>query len=854
MRLALVCCLLLSLSNLGFTQSEVGAPIIQNFTTSDYEALPQNFAIAQDEREILYFGNTDGLLEYDGISWRKMELPISNTILSLKMIDGKLFLGSIDDFGYVETNSQGQNSFYSIPTNVLDSVLEIGEVRSIHYVKDSSAIFFQAETALIIYRNNDLKIIPFEGQLKNSFLTHGILLLQDEEQGLFQYHEGQIIHAVGHKKLEETEVQKTFSGGENTILVLTRDQGLYKMDLNTYGYPIGLNHIDIPIDPILKKQKVRGASALPYNRVSIATLEGLMIVQDWNRVIQFIDEDYGLQSNWVESQFVDNQSNLWLGLNTGITKIELDYPVSFYNEELGLEGAVESITRHDGKLYAATSAGTYRLALQNATEGSSSKFAFEEILPLQSWDVSSFQSSEESLLLIALNNSVISLDEEERESTLLECYPWMVRPSRIKKDLVFLGLDPGFAVIQRKDGAWNFLGDIPDVELPINSVLELGDVTWLGTRANGVYKIKGLRALGDTIGYDELKYYAEEEGLPGGPVNVSEIDGVPIFGTNGSLFGFNADADTFETKSFGNFPESEYVHRIKWDGSKRLWAIVPTAEKMMYGYIEENAWNSTLFNPIAEEIVHAVHCDEEAVWLGGPNGIYRYDLSIGHEMEKDFPCLIRDVKAQKMHLQKDSLIFGGSFVDSLGGFVIDQPLSEIYDFNYDVNKFIFEFASQAEASPKKQRYQYKLQGFDSDWSDWKKETKAVYTNLPPNEYTMQVRSLNIFGHESEIGTYRFTINKPWWETTWYYLGQTAFFLILISLTFFLNRGKTQSRVAEIIAFITIITIFEFLIMLIEPLFEGYTGGVPVFQLAMNILLALSLAPMEILIRKYLNKG
>ncbi len=69
----------------------------------------------------------------------------------------------------------------------------------------------------------------------------------------------------------------------------------------------------------------------------------------------------------------------------------------------------------------------------------------------------------------------------------------------------------------------------------------------------------------------------------------------------------------------------------------------------------------------------------------------------------------------------------------------------------------------------------------------------------------------------------------------------------------LNRGEGQSKFAEIVALITIITVFEFLIMIVEPMFEEYTGGVPVFQLAMNILLALSLNPAEAFIRKQLKK-
>ena len=42
---------------------------------SDYNAGIQNWAIAQDERGVMYFGNNSGLLEFDGSAWRLYELP-----------------------------------------------------------------------------------------------------------------------------------------------------------------------------------------------------------------------------------------------------------------------------------------------------------------------------------------------------------------------------------------------------------------------------------------------------------------------------------------------------------------------------------------------------------------------------------------------------------------------------------------------------------------------------------------------------------------------------------------------------------------------------------------------------------
>lgn len=46
------------------------SPIVRNYSVSDYNAGIQNWAIAQDERGVMYFGNNSGLLEFDGSAWR----------------------------------------------------------------------------------------------------------------------------------------------------------------------------------------------------------------------------------------------------------------------------------------------------------------------------------------------------------------------------------------------------------------------------------------------------------------------------------------------------------------------------------------------------------------------------------------------------------------------------------------------------------------------------------------------------------------------------------------------------------------------------------------------------------------
>jgi len=69
-----------------------------------------------------------------------------------------------------------------------------------------------------------------------------------------------------------------------------------------------------------------------------------------------------------------------------------------------------------------------------------------------------------------------------------------------------------------------------------------------------------------------------------------------------------------------------------------------------------------------------------------------------------------------------------------------------------------------------------------------------------------------------------------------------------------NRKGAESKVASVITLVAIITIFEFVILLLEPIIDDFVGGVFIFKLIMNILLAISLIPLEKRIRTYLQSS
>ncbi len=104
--------------------------------------------------------------------------------------------------------------------------------------------------------------------------------------------------------------------------------------------------------------------------------------------------------------------------------------------------------------------------------------------------------------------------------------------------------------------------------------------------------------------------------------------------------------------------------------------------------------------------------------------------------------------------------------DSTG--ILKLPADETKEIklSYKQNVFAFTFTALNYIHPEKNKYAYKLEGFDKDWI-YTDATKrfANYTNIDPGEYTFRVKASNNDGVWNEEGTsIKLIITPPYWKT------------------------------------------------------------------------------------------
>jgi ligand-binding sensor domain-containing protein len=98
----------------------------------------------------------------------------------------------------------------------------------------------------------------------------------------------------------------------------------------------------------------------------------------------------------------------------------------------------------------------------------------------------------------------------------------------------------------------------------------------------------------------------------------------------------------------------------------------------------------------------------------------------------------------------------------------------------------FTYAGVSLAAPERVKFRYMLDRFDQSWSEPLSTHDAVYNNLGPGPYRFRVIASNASGVWSEPADIRFEIEPALWQAWWFRLACAAAFM-LAALVFFRHR-------------------------------------------------------------------
>ena len=730
-------------------EKETGRPFITNYPPNLHNANPQNWAIEQDDRGVMYFGNSDGILEYDGHNWRLIKTPKNNVVRSLaKDKNGKIWVGGSGEIGYLGPDSTGQMTFISLTSQVPEDKRDFNDVWITSILNDE--VYFCAFTHNFRWAEDRMHVIEQDSNSRVTYFAMASDLFRDKSDRGLEKRIGE-----DFSKIDGTlpiRNQEGFSDlrkyGSDSLLIITQRRNIYIYDGKTTK-PFILKDWEK-----IKPNSPRRFLVLANKNLVITTLRGgVYILDPAGKILKHYEKANGLQDNVVYDLFIDNNNALWLAHDNGISQIPLESPLTYFNEELGLTSNVMSFERHNETLYVGTTEGASYLDNKTGTFKPVTNIGFQ-CFDMMKAHGQLYTASQNGFQKIVGNEAIVLNDTIQ--FSVLALHQSLKHP-----EYIFIGAGGGAALMKKLDnGKFDNIGDDRIGEI-FDGIWDFAEDEqgriWLGTENDGAIRIT-FNSWPDVKDI-KAERFGVEHGLPKGQVYMSMLDGQIFFHPVKGLYIFDEETQKFsKSDMFGEKAMHENIG-VKANENGDIYLIdykgASLAKKNKEGKYDiitapfKPFDNATLVNVFPEY--------DGITWFATSAGLIRYDHNLDFDYNTDFATLIR-----KVTLNEDSTIYFGT-----------QNAGFQNEFDYGSNNITFEYVAPFYVKENLTKYKTWLEGYDKSWSGYSTRIEKQYTNLAEGDYTFHVVAKNIYGVEGQEASFSFSIDPPWYRTVFAYL-QYAF--------------------------------------------------------------------------------
>jgi|GEM_PF-3204993 len=283
--------------------------------------LTSSYSGLQAHDQMMYFATSSGVARYDGTNWTYIPLLNDGYAISLLEYQDTVFVGGVNDIGFLAYDSTGMQTYYSMRSRLpKDAYFE--EVWQI--VPYNGDLYFQSYNMILRKSGNFFSILPIE----NAFLFNvkETLIASIYEKGLGRVQNDTILKMV-HENDDVLFDTKTLPSSLH--LAFTPDSGIYEINPST----LLMKPWRTEASSFLKKYSFYKAAIWQDSLVACTTWRrGVLIMDDKGSILQEINSKNGLPSEGLKELFVDHSKNIWVTSNTGI--YELKWPgISNFEDE-----------------------------------------------------------------------------------------------------------------------------------------------------------------------------------------------------------------------------------------------------------------------------------------------------------------------------------------------------------------------------------------------------------------------------------------------------------------------------------------------------------------------------------------
>lgn len=764
--------------------------------------------ITQDSKGFMWFGTQDGLNRYDGYHITEYRHnPDDSSTISSNFIwciyedrQGVMWIG---------TNGGGLNSYdprtgkftsylskardnHSLSNNVVRKIIEdregilwVGTDEGLSAFDRKTGKFTRYQSSSKVpgsISNNNIWAIVEDQQGRIWVGTRGGgLNVLDKKSGRFRSVDPSIeLFRNGNQeedklKLNAHMIRELHLDKDGYLWVATDGGGLGILDTQTGKY----------LDFLLSTDQY---NSLSNNRVSavaedgngvlwIATLLGGL--NEYNkktgRFIHYKNDEklpYSLNNNELRCLYIDRDNNVWIGTQGGGVNIYFRANNKFQyfkknernKDELKSDFVMALMVDNDDLLWIGTNGGGLTTFDRKANT-----FAYAK-------DINN-----------KLKNLAILSIFQDREG------------------LVWAGTWGGGAVSYNKQTGAVKIYPEQDAGLSNGTVLAItqdkNGLIWFATYRGGIYSLDKAT--------DKFTNYTTDDGLSSDNVYSLFIDkdGMLWIGTEGGGLCRRDPAtgkfEVFQRSNTKGSISSNTVYCISQDKRGNIWIGTTSGLNLydpktgsfttyyekdglpndnIYSVMfdkEDNVWMTTnkgvsRFNPRAEnvdgsafrnydskdglqglEFNQGAYCKARSgeMFIGGLNGFNAFSPERIKGNTHVPPVFLTSYKRFGKEVKMDTLITDKKYIE----------------LSWRDNFFSFEFVALDYVMPGQNKYSYKMEGVDEDWTPATTTRYASYTQLQGGDYVFRVRASNNDGvWNNEGAVLHIRINPPFWKTNWFY--------------------------------------------------------------------------------------
>ncbi len=705
-----------------------GFPIITNYPPNVYNAHAQVWCTEQNDSGLYFFGNSEGILVFDGSIWELISLPERNAVRKLKYKNDTTYVGGIGDLGYLTNNPDGTFNYTSLKNTLPENLREFGDIWKLEIHNDN--VFYSAAQYLFVWNipSKSFSIHYSKDSWHGLTVRENELYVADRNNGIFKYDE------------QKNELQLV----SNTVSPLTGNtfHGTHKEDpweiLTSYTVirydGEGISKVRTPLDRLLEGTRVIGYLKINRGQSVLGTTKGAYVISESYNPLIALNTKTGIVGDESGNAYMDQLGRIWMGTFNGISALEMQEPIRIYDERNGLLGFVEDIIEVDGRIYVGTSNGIALL---------SDKGLFE-YTKINDHTFKMAMYEDQVLVATSAGLAVISSATDEIEF-VNQMYGRDVFISGNKA--LHATNSKGILVYEYDGQSWEYDSAFTSLTASISRYIfeDSKKNIWISDTRSKIFKISP-----DNQTYSFVEF-GSDEGVPSGDIRFREIKEEFYIISDFGAFILNDAGKLKPHPGLRKFIGEQSVHDLFEDSVGNIFCVYGNTANMSIRQISitlDSAWivpNKVSLIQNTSTWAHLVD-SKGSIWFGGTKGLFVYNQD--NDISEHIEPLLNVSVSQGSNVFKNMV------------YVQNQDLTSPFENNsikYDYSILNFPHTQN--------QYRFRLVGFNEQWSAWTNAYSKEFNGLHEGDYQFEVQGKTATGVITPVYSSLFEILPPWYRSS-----------------------------------------------------------------------------------------